>query len=140
MKRYKIKYYQLKIAESEIKVHNPDTIFENLKNDFNPLQEEMYLFCLNVKNKIMLKKKISIGNLNTLMMTPKDIFYHIFLTASNSFVLAHNHPSGDITPSREDIEFTEKIKKAAEIMQINFLDHIIFTDKEFNSLRSKGIL
>jgi len=139
---YKIEYKTLKIAEyaPETFIKSPDLLFDCIKEDFSPLQESMILIGLNVKNRIVYKKIIAMGGTNTMTITPKEIFTHLLLIGASNFIIAHNHPSGDIIPSKEDIVFTRKLHKAAEIMGLNFLDHIIYTDKEYNSLKQGGLI
>ena len=140
---YKIesKNYQINVADKEATVLDcPKIVFETLKEDFNATQEEMYLITLNTKNKIIEKTLISKGAHNTLMITPMEIFRPLMLSNGNNFIIAHNHPSGDTQPSEEDITFTRKIKKASEIMGCNLLDHLVYSDTEYYSFKSEGLL
>ena len=140
---YKIetKTYQIKVAEDQAPtLCQPKIVFNILKEDFSPVSESMYLLSLNVKNQLIDKILIAKGTYNALMIKPIDIFRPLLATAGNHFIIAHNHPSGDAMYSEDDIVFTNKLKKASEVMGISFLDHIIFTDKEFVSLRQKGII
>lgn len=139
--KYKVKYqeYEFKIAEGEA-IKTPKNLHKVLCEDYNPISEEMYLLVLNIKNKIINKYLIAKGSYNCLMSTPSDIFSMILKADGRNFVLAHNHPSGDTTPSTEDIEFTKKVSKASEIMGLNFIDHIIYTPDNYYSFRASGII
>ena len=137
--KYKIKYLTIELSEgSDIK--SPDTAFQILKDDFSPLQESLYLLGLNNKNAILLKELVAKGHINRISITPSDIFRPLLLNNCNSFILAHNHPSRELSPSPEDEDFTSKIKEASNLMGLSFLDHIIFSNTDFFSFKKEGIL
>ncbi len=138
--KYKIKYYICELKESETIVNNPKIIFNELKKDFDIFQEHLYLFGMNTKNKIILKKEIAIGSHNTMIVNPKDIFTPLLMTGCNSFILAHNHPTKDINPSNEDIIFIKKVKKASDIMGLNLLDNLIFSNDNYYSFKQNEII
>lgn len=103
-------------------------------------QEQLYGIFLNTKNKIIAEKLIFQGTLNKATVHPRDIFrWGIFYNCA-SFILVHNHPSGDCKPSQQDIEITKKIKFASEFMGIDFMDHFIVTDKDYLSLKETNLL
>ena len=136
-----VKKYTIKVADSNsIAVSKPETVFECLKGDFNPLQEEMYLLIMDASNKIIEKILISKGSSNALYMTPADILRNVLRTASSKFILAHNHPSGNTKPSEEDLTFTDKIKKSSKIIGLSLLDHIVFTQNEYFSFKASGLI
>ena len=97
------------------------------------LQEELAqydreVFCvlhLNAKNYPISASITSIGEINSTLVHPREVFKSAVLASAAGIVLLHNHPSGDPTPSNEDILLTERIKKAGEIIGIDLLDHII---------------
>jgi DNA repair protein RadC len=121
-------------------LNNPKIVYELLKDDFNPTQEEIYLICLDNRNKIINKTMIGRGTLNATAIVPSDIFRALLRTNGNSFIIAHNHPSGNLDESLEDIQFTKKLMAAAKIMGFKFLDHLIFTAEGFTSLNFKGVM
>ena len=136
-----IKEYSLKVAEKDaVQLNKPELVFEMVKNDFNPVQEEMYLLILDTQNKIIEKHLLSKGAIDATVITPAEIFRPVFLTNGNKFILAHNHPSGNCTPSKEDVVFTNRIKNAAEVCGLHLLDHVIYSADEFISLRKEGEL
>jgi len=135
------KNYQIKIADNNaINISKPQTVFEIVKDDFDPFNENLYLLIINIKNNLIKKILIAKGSYNSLMANPIDFFRPIILTAGNKFILAHNHPSGDITPSEEDINFTNRIKKASNLLGLALLDHIIFTDEKWYSFKKELLL
>ena len=138
--KYKIKYYEIEIKEQAAEVMNkPEAIFDLLKDE-NDIQEKMIVIGMNTKNKVLIKKTVAVGGYNSLMSTPADIFIPLLKLNARNFVLAHNHPSGDVEPSKEDFIFTKKIEKAAEIMGLQMLDHIVFNDVKYYSMKRNGII
>lgn len=136
-----VKEYSLKVADISAEVvSHPTTVFNMLKDSFNPIQEEVYILILNTKNQVIDKHLVSKGGINTTLITPAEILRPIFLTNGNSFIIAHNHPSGSIEPSEEDIIFTRKIKKASEVCGLSLLDHVIYTSTSFYSFKKKDLL
>lgn len=99
-------------------------------------EEHMLLICLNTKNQIIAYSELSKGGANYCCLDVKSIFKTILLCNANRFILVHNHPSGTATASKSDVELTEQVKKASEIMNIDFLDHIIVAGQDFTSCMS----
>ena len=105
---------------------NPSTII----NYFNYLfkdkkQEEFYWLYLDNKKKYLDKKRLFIGSINTSIAHPREIFKNAYLLSASFIICIHNHPSGDATPSKEDVIITEKLKKIGELHAIYLIDHII---------------
>lgn len=84
--------------------------------------------------------ELSIGNINSSILSAREIFRQALMCNAASVILLHNHPSGDATPSREDIALTLRLKEASKIMEIPLLDHIIIGDNTYTSLKEKGVL
>lgn len=103
---------------------------EDLQNN---TEETAYIVCLNTKNNIVNFAEIARGGINWCNIDIKTIFKYVLLSNANKFILVHNHPSGDTTPSKLDLEVTKKIFQASKIMDIEFLDHIIIGE-DFNSI------
>ena len=93
---------------------------------------------LNSRNQVMHYEEISIGTLTASLVHPREIFQPAIEKSSSAVILAHNHPSGDATPSKEDIDITKRLKKAGEILGIEVLDHLIITHNNLVSMREKG--
>lgn len=87
--------------------------------------ESTFLICLNSKNQILAYTEIAKGNINTCNIDIKSIFKPIILSNACKFIIIHNHPSGDPTPSKQDFKITKEIKEASKIMHIEFLDHVV---------------
>lgn len=88
-------------------------------------EEYVYMIALNVKGRSLGVFEISHGTVNQSICNPRDIFIKALLCGTVGIILAHNHPSGDTTPSKEDIEIYKRIKEAGEIIGIELLDNIV---------------
>lgn len=95
---------------------------------------------LNAQNILILKEVLSIGTLNTTRTHPREIFYPAIIHSAMGCVIVHNHPSGCLDPSSEDIEFTQAVRKAGEILGIELYDHVIVAGDGFTSLKERGLL
>lgn len=102
-------------------------------------EEYMYMICMNTKNKVIGVFEISHGSVNASIVTPREVFQKALLANAVSIILMHNHPSGDCTASREDIEVTKRLVEAGKIVGVEVLDHIIVGDR-YSSLKEKGYL
>ena len=123
------------------KISSPSNIVEILRlfELDKQSEENLIMLALDTKNKVLGYFTISIGTLNSSLVSPREIFKRAMLVNANSIILAHNHPSGDCTPSREDIEATKRIKECGKILGIELLDHIIIGDYgNYKSLRETG--
>lgn len=102
-------------------------------------KEHFIALHLDVKNRIICIDRVSTGTMTGSLIHPREVFKSALLSSAASLLLIHNHPSGDPTPSREDIAITEKLKGAGELMGIALLDHVIIGDG-YVSLKEKGYL
>lgn len=104
-------------------------------------REQLIVVSLDTKNQPNTINVASIGSLNSSIVHPREIFKSAILSNANSIIIAHNHPSGDANPSKEDISITKRLKECGEIIGINLIDHIIIGDNNrFVSLKEKGII
>lgn len=102
--------------------------------------EKVILILLNTRNDLIREIELSHGSFNAALITPKEIFYNALKYKAVSIIILHNHPSGNPTPSKDDIDITCAIKKTSRIVGINFLDHIIIGDNKYVSLRNQGYI
>jgi DNA repair protein RadC len=100
-------------------------------------EEYMYMICMNTKNKVIGVFEISHGSVNASIVMPREVFQKALLANATSIIVMHNHPSGDCTASREDIEVTKRLSEAGKIVGVELLDHIIIGDS-YSSLKEKG--
>lgn len=103
-------------------------------------QEHFVTLFLNVKNQILHKQTIFIGSLNASIVHPREIFREAVKRSAASIICAHNHPSGNPSPSTEDIDVTKRLMEAGRLMGIELLDHVIIGDHQFISLKEKGYM
>jgi DNA repair protein RadC len=103
-------------------------------------KEHFMIIMLNTKNRVIAKKTVSIGHLQASLVHPREMFKEAIKRSSAALILVHNHPSGDLTPSREDITTTERLREAGAVLGIDVLDHIIVGDNRYFSFREHGLL
>ena len=101
-------------------------------------EEYLYMACMNTKNVITSVFEISHGTVNSSMFSVREIFQKALLANAVNIILFHNHPSGDPTPSREDIQVTKRAVDAGDILGVKVLDHLIIGDFTYTSLKEKG--
>ncbi|MFC2114490.1 DNA repair protein RadC [Bacteroidota bacterium] len=103
-------------------------------------QEKFLILLLNRANHVIKKSEVSQGGISGTLVDPKVIFKIALEESSSSIILSHNHPSGNTKPSQADIDLTRKIKEGAKLLDINVLDHIIFTNHAYFSFADEGLL
>jgi len=135
----------LKLGEKALNKHDrydyeiigPKAVFDLLKNDLgNKKKEHFRILSLTTRKTLISIDNISIGILDSSLAHPREIFKPAIQNSAASIILVHNHPSGDPTPSNDDIKMTERLIKAGRIMGIEIDDHVIISDNLFASLRS----
>ena len=144
------KIYALKeILERLLKLDKKQKITINTPKDIADIlipqyryatQENFIIVLLNAKNNIISIEDIFKGSIDTSIAEPKEIFREALKYPTSAIILAHNHPSGDTTPSIEDIYVTKRIVEAGKILGIRILDHIIIGDNNFFSLKQNGLI
>ncbi len=122
-------------------IHGPEDAAHYAMPRYRFEQKEHFaVLLLNTKNHILGMPEVSVGSLSASVVHPREVFRAAIDYAAASMILLHNHPSGDPTPSREDIAVTERMVKAGKIMDIPVLDHIVLGNGRFASLKEKGLL
>lgn len=120
---------------------SPATIANYYMEDLRHRQQElMKLLLLNTKSRLIGETDISKGTVNAAVISPRELFVEALQKNAVSIILLHNHPSGDPTPSREDILITQRILEAGEMIGVELLDHIIIGNNCYTSFREKGLL
>lgn len=102
-------------------------------------QEKFLVLYLDTKNRIIAEKKVFQGTLDKTVVHPRDVFHWAVVYHASSFVVAHNHPSGDIEPSMRDIEFSRQLNEAGEMMGIECLDNMIIGNEQYLSFKEASI-
>lgn len=104
-------------------------------------RREVFLaLLLDSKNRLIREVQISEGSLNSSIVHPREVFAPVLRESASAVLFVHNHPSGDPTPSREDIEITERLKQVGELMGVRVLDHIIIGSGDYVSFADRGLL
>ena len=101
-------------------------------------QEHFYAIYLDIKNKIIKDKLLFIGTINYSLVHPREIFKEAYLIGAISIIIIHNHPSGEVLPSKNDIETTKQLIAVGKIMGIKIIDHIIIGENKYYSLYENG--
>lgn len=129
------------LAQRGICFRNPASVADYYMEDMRHLpQEQMKLILLNTKSVRIRDITIFKGTVNSSLVSPREIFVEAVRYGAVSVLLLHNHPSGDPTPSKEDILITRRLKEAGNIIGIPLIDHIIIGDNSYISLKERGIL
>ena len=121
-------------------IRMPEHAFKHLEEMKQLKKEEFRGLYLNTRNKLIHDEVISIGTLTANLVHPREVFAPAIEYLAVGLVVAHNHPSGDPTPSNEDIKLTRRLVEASKIMGIDLLDHIIIGNGNFVSLKEKGVI
>jgi DNA repair protein RadC len=103
-------------------------------------REHFRVVLLNTKNQVLAVETISVGGLSSSLVHPREVFKRAIQRSAAALILVHNHPSGDPTPSSEDLEVTKRLQEAGKILGIEVLDHIIIGDHQFISLKEMAYL
>ncbi|MDF1573566.1 MAG: DNA repair protein RadC [Bacteroidales bacterium] len=125
----------------KIPVKSSETVFRI----FHPLMgdlehEEFWLLMLNRANRVLGRYKVSQGGLSGTVIDTRIILKKSLDNLASSIIVCHNHPSGNMQPSDADVKITEKLKKAAEMLEIKLLDHVIIADKSYFSFADEGLI
>ncbi|KEQ22580.1 RadC family protein [Paenibacillus tyrfis] len=124
-----------------VTIRSPQDVAALLMEDLRYLQKEHFVcLFLNTKNHVIGQETLSMGSLNASIVHPREVFRAAIKRSSASIVCAHNHPSGDPTPSPEDVEISKRLVQAGEIVGIDVLDHIVIGDKRYVSLKELGFM
>lgn len=106
--------------------------------DVDCTREHFIVYHLDGNHQIINYNIAGIGTANSCPVHPRDVFQAVLLNGSVSIVVAHNHPSGSTTPSKEDVDITKKLTKAADLLRIKVLDHVIVTNDGYRSMRESN--
>jgi DNA repair protein RadC len=125
----------------DVNISFPQTVADLVAKYVGTPDREMFIvLAVNVRNKITGIHTVSVGSLDTSIVHPREVFKFAILANASSIIVAHNHPSGDTTPSSDDIELTKRLKQASEILAIDLLDHIVLGhDGQYLSFRDRGL-
>ena len=122
-------------------IRRPEDTLPVLEAELSELGYEKFIaLALNTKNHVTAVLPVSSGSLNASIVHPRELFQRAILANSASLILAHNHPSGDPTPSPEDISLTRKLVEAGQLLDLPVIDHVILGYGRYASFKEKGLL
>lgn len=121
-----------------VQVTHKDDVFKELE-DIKEWQKEVFVvFYLDASQSIISREIVSVGILDASLIHPREVFRSAIVRNAHSIIVAHNHPSGEVAPSKSDIETTKHLQKAGDLIGIKVLDHLIFTKHHRYSLHDNG--
>jgi DNA repair protein RadC len=139
-------YMELKVRTKEA-ITSPEQvaeIFETIQkteNEIDRMKEKCWVVGLNTRNFIVYVELVSLGTLNSSLVHPREVFRFAIIKAVSGIILVHNHPSGDMNPSDDDLSLTRRLYDAGKILGIDLHDHIIIADGSgYTSLKGNGII
>jgi DNA repair protein RadC len=115
-------------------IDSPEKVVERLTNIRNKKQEHFVVMTLDGANRLIATRTITIGTLTSSLVHPREVFADAITDRAASVIVAHNHPSGTLNPSKADLEITARLHKSADILGIKLLEHIIFTKNEYRTI------
>jgi DNA repair protein RadC len=128
-------------TEEKPKITTSKDAFDLLQGDLMDLpHEEFWVLLLNRAHRVIKKKRVSEGGVSGTVADPKIIFKMALEELASGVVVAHNHPSGNLTPSQSDIDLTKKLKEAGRFLEIQLLDHLIIAGNKYYSFADEGII
>ena len=119
---------------------SPKKVWERCEDFRSSKKEHFAIFFLDARSQEIKREVISVGTLTASLVHPREVFESAIKANAVSIILVHNHPSGDVNPSEDDIELTERLKKAGKIMGIKASDHVIVSWKDYFSFSGEKIL
>jgi len=131
----------VKPKDKKVNINSPKEVAALFMEEMRYLRKEFFqVLMLNTKNEIIMVDNVSIGNLNSAVVHPREVFSRAIKKSASSIILVHNHPSGNPQPSREDLDLTGRLMESGKILGIEVLDHIIIGDGIFISLKEKMLI
>lgn len=122
-------------------IRSPEDAAAYVMEELTGLQQEHFVVLhMNVKNQVIHKETVFIGSLNASIVHPREIFRHAIKRAAAHILLVHNHPSGSLSPSAEDLEVTERLVEVGKLVGIEVVDHLIIGDYDYLSFKEKGYI
>ncbi|MGY5484137.1 JAB domain-containing protein [Paenibacillus sp. ALE2] len=144
MKRVQVIHLELVREKSMLfagrKVHKPEDTVQLFREFIGDCDRESFcILTLSTKNQPLALQQVSLGTLNSSILHPREVFKFSILSNAASIIACHNHPSGDPTPSSEDISMSRRLQKSGELLGIELLDHIILGQDGYVSMKERGL-
>lgn len=126
---------------SKAELTNPQAVFEFMKRRVRGLdREHFWRMDLDARGRCLGIETVSIGTLSASLVHPREVFKAALIQGAAGIIVAHNHPSGETTPSPEDKEATNRLRRAGELLGIPLLDHMVLAEQSFFSFKEAGLL
>lgn len=129
-----LEFSRRRVTSDGIRIKDASDVMPLIQHLAEKKQETFICVSLSGAHEVIAKRVVTIGLVNLCQVHPREVFADPIMDRACSVIVAHNHPSGDLTPSDADIKVTKRLKEAAQILGINLLDHIIFSNKAFRSI------
>lgn len=126
-------------APDGTRISGPPDIYAQLETTGSLAQECFCVLCLDTRNRLIRRHLVSLGTLNQSLVHPREVFRPAIRDGAAAIILAHNHPSGDPSPSAEDLAITGKLIEAGGLLDIQVLDHLVIGDGRYCSMREQGL-
>lgn len=122
----------------DVKITTPEVVYDYYKNIVNEYQEYFYCLYLDSNKKVLSEKLLFMGTVNESMVHPRDVFKEAYLVNATAIICVHNHPTGDVRPSKEDIIVTDQLNEIGYLMGIKLVDHVIVSKNKYYSFLENG--
>jgi len=133
-----LEFARRRIRPEGLKISFPPDVLPLIQHYADRKQELFLCISLNGANEVIASRIVSVGLVNKTQVHPREVFADPLIDRASAIIVAHNHPAGGLTPSKEDIQITKRLKDAGETLGIKLLDHIIFNHKGYFSFLEKG--
>lgn len=131
---------RLRSHDEDVVIDTPADVYKVAHHLQKKKQEHLFVLYLNARRRLLCCEVISVGTLTASLVHPREVFAPALEYRAAAVIVVHNHPSGDITPSGEDLTITERLLAAGELLGIEVIDHIIIGDNSYQSLKELGAL
>lgn len=133
-----LEFARRRIRPEGLRISFPADVLPLIRHYADRKQEHFICISINGANEVITNRVITVGLVNRTQVHPREVFADPITDRASAIIVAHNHPSGGLTPSKEDFEITKQLKEAGETLGIKLLDHIIFNHKEYYSFLEHG--
>jgi len=135
-----MEFARRRIRPHGIKIAFPPDVYPLIRHMADRRQEHFLCVSLNGANEVIAVRTVSVGLVNRALVHPREVFADPITDRASAVIVAHNHPSGNMMPSQDDMEVTRQLQKAGETLGIKLLDHLIFNQSDYHSMLEKGQL
>ena len=135
-----LEFARRRIRPEGLRISFPADVLPLIRHYADRKQEHFICISINGANEVIKSRIVSVGLVNKTQVHPREVFAEPITDRASAIIVAHNHPTGGLTPSKEDIEITAQLKSAGETLGIRLIDHIIFNHKGYYSFVEKGVL